>query len=62
MFDRVDKTLLITTVFLLIFGLVVFGSASLGVLASNEAKFYAVIKNQLVYALVGGSVALFIGS
>lgn len=62
MFERVDKTLLITTIILLGSGLVFFGSASLGVLAVNEAKFYMVIKTQLVYALVGGSIALYVGS
>ncbi len=61
MFDRVDKPLLITTLILLGFGLVIFGSAALGVLAVNEAKFYAVIKTQFVYALLGGSFALFLG-
>jgi cell division protein FtsW len=62
MFERVDKTLLVTTVVLLISGLIIFGSAALGVLAVNEAKFYAVIKTQLIYALLGGSLALVAGS
>lgn len=62
MFDRVDKPLLITLIATLLFGLVVFGSAALGVLAVNEAKFYGVIKTQFIYALVGGTAALLIGS
>lgn len=62
MFERADKTLLTAIVILLLSGLVFFGSAALGVLSVNEAKFYAVIKTQLVYALIGGSAALFIGS
>jgi cell division protein FtsW len=62
MFDKVDKTLLITIVVLLVSGLVIFGSAALGVLAVNEVKFYAVIKTQLIYALLGGSLALAIGA
>lgn len=62
MFDRADKTLLITTIILLLCGLVIFGSAALGVLSVNEVKFYAVIKTQLVYALVGGFIALAIGT
>lgn len=62
MFERVDKTLLITTVILLVSGLVIFGSAALGVLAVNETKFYSIIKMQLIYALIGGSVALIIGT
>lgn len=62
MFARVDKSLLIVTTILLVCGLVVFGSAALGVLAVNEVKFYAVIKTQLVYALLGGTIALYAGS
>lgn len=61
MFERVDKPLLITIIILLVSGLVVFGSAALGVLASNEVKFFAVVKTQLVYALFGGGLALCIG-
>lgn len=62
MFERADKTLLFTTVILLFFGLVIFGSAALGVLSVNEIKFYSVLKTQLIYALVGGSIALLVGS
>lgn len=62
MFDRVDKPLLITIIILLISGLIIFGSAALGVLSVNEVKFYAVIKTQLIYALIGGSIALCIGT
>lgn len=62
MFDRADKTLLTTTIILLLAGLVIFGSAALGVLSVNEVKFYAVLKMQLIYALIGGSLALFIGA
>lgn len=61
MFERVDKILLFTTILLLMSGLVIFGSAALGVLAVNEVKFYSVIKTQLVYALMGGSIALYLG-
>lgn len=61
MFEKVDKILLFTTILLLISGLVIFGSAALGVLAVNEVKFYSVIKTQLIYALIGGSFALYLG-
>lgn len=61
MFARVDKSLLIAIITLLLGGLVVFGSAALGVLAVNETKFYAVVKTQLVYALLGGACALILG-
>lgn len=61
MFDRIDKPLLITVLILLVSGLVIFGSAALGVLASNEVKFFAIIKTQLIYALLGGGLALCLG-
>ena len=62
MFFKVDKTLLFTTIILLLFGLVVFGSAALGVLSVNETKFFSIIKNQLIFALIGGAIALMLGS
>ncbi len=61
MFERVDKSLLVTIIILLVSGLVVFGSAALGVLASNEVKFFAVVKTQFIYALLGGGMALCTG-
>lgn len=62
MFDRVDKPLLLTIIILLISGLIVFGSAALGVLSVNEVKFYSIIKTQLIYALLGGGIALCLGA
>lgn len=62
MFERVDKPLLVTTIVLLLCGLVIFGSAALGVLAVNEVKFYSVLKTQLIYSLIGGTFALCVGS
>lgn len=62
MFERADKPLLTTIVILLLSGLVIFGSAALGVLAVNDIKFYSVLKTQLIYALIGGSTALCIGA
>ncbi len=62
MFKNVDKPLFFTIVILLISGLVIFGSAALGVLASNEVKFFSIIKTQLIYALVGGGFALCVGA
>ncbi len=61
MFERVDKPLLITIIVLLCSGLIIFGSAALGVLASNEVKFFSIVKTQLIYALLGGGVALCLG-
>ncbi len=60
--NKVDKPLLVTILILLFFGLVIFSSAALGVLSSNEVKFYSVIETQLVYALIGGLAVLFFGS
>jgi cell division protein FtsW len=62
MFEKVDKQLFVTTIILLISGLVIFGSASLGVLASNEAKFFSVVKMQLIFSLLGGGLALCVGT
>lgn len=61
MFKRVDVTLFVSVIVLLAFGLIMFGSAALGVLSSNEVKFYAIIENQLIFALIGGACALFLG-
>lgn len=61
MFEKIDKTLLIVVIVLLMSGLVIFGSAALGVLSVNEAKFYSVIKTQLIYALCGGGLVLYLG-
>ncbi len=61
MFRKVDTPLLIAVLTLLIGGLVIFGSAALGVLAVNEVKFYSVIKTQFIYALIGGSLMMFLG-
>ena len=62
MFKRADKVLFFTILILLASGLVIFGSAALGVLASNEVKFFSIIKTQLVYALLGGGVAICLGA
>lgn len=62
MFQRVDKVLFFTIILLLVSGLILFGSAALGVLASNEVKFFSVIKMQLIYALLGGGFALCLGA
>jgi cell division protein FtsW len=61
MFKRVDTILFSTIILLLVSGLIIFGSASLGVLAVNEVKFFSILKSQLVFALIGGGIALCIG-
>jgi len=56
-----DKIFLSIIITLIIFGIIMFTSASLGILARNEAKFYGVIFNQFVYGIFGGLVALYFG-
>ncbi len=58
---KIDKTLFISIIFLLLVGVVIFLSASLGILPSNEIKFYLIIKSQLIYIFVFGSIALYLG-
>ncbi len=60
--NKIDKTFLGIVITLVAFGIVMFTSASLGILAKNEAKFYTVIFNQFVFGLGGGLVALYFGS
>lgn len=57
----VDKIFLGVVVTLVVFGAIMFTSASLGILARNEAKFYGVIFNQFFLGLGGGLLALYIG-
>ncbi len=55
----VDKTFLTIVVTLIVLGFLVFVSASLGTLASNEVKFYNLLESQLGYGLVLGSAAMY---
>lgn len=57
---KVDKTFLFLTAVLVLLGITIFSSASLGLLTSNDAKFQAVTFNQLVFGLLGGVVSAFI--
>ncbi|MFA6301383.1 MAG: putative lipid II flippase FtsW [Candidatus Paceibacterota bacterium] len=59
---KVDKFFLVIVFILLTFGIAMFISASLGVLARNEKTFYAVLFSQLVLGLVLGLVGMFISS
>jgi cell division protein FtsW len=56
--QTVDKLLLGITIALVVFGLLVFLSASFSVLAENSGQFYRTLLNQLVLGLVGGVIAL----
>jgi cell division protein FtsW len=59
--NKVDKIFLGIVIALVVIGLIAFTSASLGILAKNETKFYGVIFSQFVFGFLGGLVALFIG-
>jgi cell division protein FtsW len=54
---KVDKTFLLLTTILMLLGLVIFSSASLGLLTSNNSIFQAVTFNQIVFGLIGGTIS-----
>jgi len=57
--NKIDKIFLSLLASLIIIGVIMFISASLGILNKNENKFYGVMASQLIYGLVGGLVTLF---
>jgi cell division protein FtsW len=57
-----DRTLLILTAILVVLGFLIFSSASLGLLAREGARFSSVALNQVLFGIVGGSIAFFITS
>jgi len=59
--NRIDKIFFGIVITLVIIGLITFTSASLGILAKNETKFYGVIFSQFVLGFLGGLAALLIG-
>ncbi len=59
---KVDTWLLIIVAALVLFGLLVFSSASLGILARDAAKFSSVAFSHLFFGVLGGSIAAFIAS
>ena len=58
---KFDKILFFSIILLLILGLVIFLSASLGILPQNELKFILLLKSQLFYSLILAPVALYLG-
>lgn len=54
---KISRPFLILTIILVIGGFFIFSSASLGVLAQNEAKFSSVAFSQILYGLFFGSIA-----
>jgi cell division protein FtsW len=59
--NSIDKIFFGIVIALVVIGLIMFTSASLGILAKNETKFYGVIFSQFVLGFMGGLLALFIG-
>ena len=59
--NKIDKFFLGIVIALVIFGLVAFTSASLGIYAKNVSKFWGVIFSQLVFGVLCGLIAMFIG-
>ncbi len=57
---NVDKIFLGIIIALIAVGVIMFTSASLGILAKNESKFYGVIFNQFAFGLLGGGIALYL--
>ena len=57
----IDKIFFGIVITLIVIGVIMFTSASLGILAKNEAKFYSVIFAQFAFGLGGGLIALYIG-
>jgi len=58
----IDTTLLALTVTLVVVGFFIFTSASLGLLARDGASFGSVAFSQIVFGIIGGSIALFLTS
>ncbi|MFA5773265.1 MAG: putative lipid II flippase FtsW [Candidatus Paceibacterota bacterium] len=59
--NKIDKIFFGIVIALVVIGLIFFTSASLGIYAKNETKFYGVILSQFVFGFLGGLIALFIG-
>jgi len=59
--NKIDKIFLGIVIALVIIGLVIFTSASLGMLARNQSEWNSVIRSQFVFGFLGGIIALFIG-
>src|SRR3989338_7432239 len=56
---KIDKFFLIIVALLIFFGVAMFISASLGILAKNEKTFYSVLFSQLVLGLGIGLVGMY---
>lgn len=59
--NNVDRILLSTLLILVLGGILIFLSASLGLFAGDGAEFGKVARNQLLFGLLGGGIACLIG-
>ena len=59
---KVDRILLGIISVLVVGGFFIFTSASLGLLAREGARFSSVATNQILFGIIGGSLALFVAS
>ncbi len=57
-----DRILLGIVIFLVVGGFFIFSSASLGLLAREGASFSSVATSQILFGIIGGSIALFVMS
>jgi cell division protein FtsW len=58
--QKYDQYFLGIVLFISLIGLFAFVSASLGILAKSESKFYGVLFNQIILGFVGGLIAMWI--
>lgn len=59
---RIDTFTTILTFGILFFGFIIFFSASLGVMARYEAKFYGIIQNQFFFGILLGTLSFLVGA
>lgn len=59
--NKIDRIFFGIVLSLIIIGVIMFISASLGILNKSETKFYGVMASQLIYGLLGGFVVLYFG-
>jgi len=62
MLAKVDRPFLITVVLLVVVGFFIFTSASLGLFAREGARFSSVAFSQIVFGIIGGTMALLVAS
>ncbi|MEI6660179.1 MAG: putative lipid II flippase FtsW [bacterium] len=58
--SKIDKIFFGIVIALVVVGAIMFTSASLGILARNETKFYGVLVGQFIFGILGGIVAMYV--